>query len=148
MTLASGANDLGTTAGITLGSGEGVDLTGVSGVYTGTSSTVSNVVVTNLNGIQNLEITAMRTYASAATSGANTIIVTLDGAPVTTVPSEWTVDINAGTPNVVTQALISGSTVVLTVADAITTGQVVTVTHTARSSSISAFADQAVTNNE
>jgi hypothetical protein len=150
LTLVSGTNDLGDNAGITLESGETIDLAGVDGVYTaGTPDTgFTDVIVAKLNGVQNMAIDAMATYASAATSDANTIVVTLDSdVAVSTDVSEWAVDIDAGTPNVVTDAVLSGDTVTLTVTDAITVGQVVTVTHT-RSTTILAFADQAVTNNE
>lgn len=150
MTLRSATNDLGTNVGITLADGTGIDLAGVDGVYTaGTpSTTFTDPIVAAINGVVNMNIETMTTYSSAATSDANTIVVTLDAAPVSTLASEWTVDIDAGTPNVVTDAVISGSTVTLTVTDAILTGEVVTVTHTARSTNIGAFADQAVTNNE
>lgn len=150
LTLASGANDLGTTAGITLESGQTIDLTGVAGVYTaGTpSTTFTDVVVAKDDGVQNMVIGPLAIFSSGGTTSSTTIDIVLDSATTTTVTaSNWTVEINGTTNNVVTDASISGSTVTLTVTDAITVGQTITVSHL-RTNYIVAITDQAVTNNE
>ena len=153
MTLRSGTNDLGDTAGFTLESGESIDLTGVDGVYTaGTpSTTFTDIIVAKENGHQDMIIAQMTTHTSAETTDANTIVVTLDGAALEAeldILADWTVDIDAGTDNVVTAVDVDGLTVTITVTDAILVGEVVTVTHVNRTTSILAFAAQAVTNNE
>lgn len=150
LTLASGANDLGTTAGITLESGATIDLTGVAGVYTaGTpSTTFTDIVVAKDDGVQNMIIGPLAIFSSGGTTSSTTIDIVLDAATTTSVTaSNWTVEINGTTNNVVTDASISGSTVTLTVTDAITVGQTITVSHL-RTNYIVAITDQAVTNNE
>ena len=149
LTLGSATNTLGTNAAITLEAGVTIDITGVDGVYTaGTpSTTFTDVVVAKLNGVANMMIGAMAGFVSAATLDANTIVVTLDVPATDTAVADWSVDIDAGTPNVVTDAVILNSTVVLTVADAILVGEVVLVSHT-RTTQIDTITDGAVTNNE
>ena len=150
LTLASGTNDLGTTAGITLASGATIDLTGVAGVYTaGTpSTTFTDLVVAKIDGVQNMLIGALGIFSSGGTTSSTTIDVVLDQATTTEVTaSNWTVEIDGTTNNVVTDVAISGTTVTITVTDAITVGQTITVSHT-RTNYIAAMTDQTVTNNE
>lgn len=149
LTLGSGTNTLGTNAAITLEAGATIDLTGVDGVYTaGTpSTTFTDVVVAKLNGVANMMIGAMAGFTSAATADATTIEVTLDVAATDTAIGDWSVDIDAGTDNVVTAATVSGTTVTLTVTDDILAGEVILVSHT-RTTQIDTITDGAVTNNE
>ena len=147
LALASGTNDMGTNAAITLESGATIDLTGVDGVYTaGTpSTTFTDILVGKIDGVCNMVIGSMSSFSSATTTDGTTIEVTLDQAAENTSASNWTVDINSGTNNVVTSATVSGTTVTLVVTDTIVNGDTITVSHT-RTTEINTITDQAVTN--
>jgi len=150
LTLGSGTNTLGTNAAITLASGATIDITGVDGVYTaGTPSTdFTDVVVGHDDGVSNMMIGAMAGFASAETSDPYgfEIEVTLDVAATDTLVANWSVDIDAGTPNVVTAATVSGTIVTLTVTDFISNGEVILVDHV-RTTQIDTITDGSVTNN-
>jgi len=148
LTLGSGTNTLGTNAAITLASGATIDLTGVDGVYTaGTPSTdFTDVVVGHDDGVSNMMIGAMAGFASAETTDDVTIEVTLDVAATDTLLANWSVDIDGGTPNVVTAATVSGTVVTLTVTDFISNGEVILVDHV-RTTQIDTITDGSVTNN-
>ena len=148
LTLGSGTNTLGTNAAITLASGATIDLTGVAGVYTaGTpSTTFTDIVVSHDDGVSNMMIGPMAGFSSAETTDDVTIEVTLDVAATDTKIADWSVDIDAGTPNAVTSASVNGTTVTLTVADFISNGEVILVSHV-RTTQIDTITDGAVTNN-
>jgi hypothetical protein len=152
LTLASGSNDLGDEAHITLISGETIDITGIAGVYTAAlpSTAYTDVIIGKLNGVQNMFIGGMSSYVSAETTDANTIVITLDQAINSTAFStigDWSVDIDAGTDNPVTSVTLSGTTVTITVENTILTTEVITVSHT-RDNYINTLTASAVTNNE
>jgi len=147
LTLGSATNTLGTNAAITLEAGATIDLTGVDGVYTaGTpSTTFTDVVVAKENGVANMMIGPMAGFASATTVTDTTIAVTLDVAATDVKLSEWSVEIDGTTPNVITAIGVSGTTVVLTLTDFISNGETITVSHT-RTTQIDTMTDESVTN--
>ncbi len=152
LTLASATNDMGDEAHITLDTGETIDISGTSGVYTASSPSTAytDVIIAELNGVSNMFIGGMSSYASGATSDANTIVITLDQAvnlSAYATIGDWSVDIDAGTDNIVTAVVLSTTTATLTVTDAILTGEVVIVSHT-RDNYVNTMTDVAVTNNE
>ena len=149
LTFEGTANVLGTNAAITLETGETIDITGVAGVYTaGTpSTTFTNPVVAKEDGVANMMIGAMAGFVSAETTDANTIVVTLDVAATDVLLANWSVDIDAGTDNVVTAVSVDGTAVTITVTDTIVVDEVILVSHV-RTTQIDTITDGAVTNNE
>ena len=140
---------IGTKYMLTTEAGVRVALTGSAGAMTGSSADFTTSVGNHLNGVLNLMLNVIAVAASAGTSSAKTIVVVLNEAADVTDVSHWSVDIDSGTPNVVTGVTFDGLTAIVTVTDDILTGEVVTITHTTDSGDeVDAISALAVTNNE
>ena len=135
--------DIVTEAGVTLA------LTGSAGELTGSDATFKTAILGHLDGMFNMMMSVLAVFVSGGTVDANTIAVSLDESPDVTDVTNWSIDLNAGTPNVVTSVVVGTNTVVLTVADAIVNGDVITVSHTAATGDeVDTITAQAVVNNE
>jgi len=115
--------------------------------------TAFDTQVTALNGAGSVANTAgtlttlaLRTLVSANTTSSTEIDVVLSAAPLSDNADEWTV-ISDSTDNVVVSVVSVGSTVTITVTDAILTGETVTFSHTA-GSDVAVLTTETVTNNE
>ena len=139
----------GTKYDITTDTGVAVTLTGSAGEYTATDATLKTAMLDALNGMFNMMLAVLAVFTSAQTVSESLIVVTLDEAPDATDVANWSVDINTGTPNAITGISIAGNTINLLVADIITVGQTITVSHTAvAGDEVDTITAQAVTNNE
>jgi len=148
--LALPSNVYSDTVGIKLQSGETIDLTNSGGTYTaGTTDTdFTDVIVACNDGVCNMVIEELAIFSSAGTTSATTIDVTLDTAPSGgEVATEWTVEINGTTNNVVTDVSLTSAVMTVTVTDDIIVGQTITVSHV-YGSGIATITDATVTNNE
>ena len=124
-------------------------MTGSLGSLTGSSVAFKIAMDAHLNGVFNLLIAPQAVASSAETTSSLTFDVTLDESPDVTDVANWSVDIDAGTPNVVTDVTFVGGIATVTVTDAITVGQVITVSHTAATGDeVDTITALSVTNNE
>ena len=112
-------------------SGATVPFVGSAGAYTASVAAFATAMNASLNGVLNADFSVLAVFTSAGTASTTQIAILLDEAADETTLANWSVDLNAGTPNVVTDVAISGTTVVLTVTDVMLNTDVITVSHTA-----------------
>ena len=134
---------------MTTEAGVALPITGAAGAFTGSLADFTTAINGHLDGMFNMMVSVLAVFVSAGTVDANTIAITLDETADVTDVANWSVDIDAGTPNIVTAVVFGTDTAVLTVTDAITVGQAVTVSHTAATGDeVDTITAGAVVNNE
>ena len=140
---------LGTKYNFTTETGVVLPMTGSAGSLTGSLTAFKTAMAGHMNGVFNMLLSVLAVFTSAGTVDANTIAIVLDETADITDAANWSVDINTGTDNVVTGVLLGTDTAVLTVTDAITVGQTITVSHTAATGDeVDTITAQTVVNNE
>ena len=116
---------------LTSETGVALSLTGTAGAYTGSLTAFKTAMNGHLNGVFNMMFSVLAAFVSGGTVDTTTIALILDETADVTDATNWSVDLNAGTPNVITDVQLSGTTVLITVTDVMLNTDVITVSHTA-----------------